>query len=63
MVSGVGGGEARKGEELDMEQGKGEVKDNPVSQGDWKHPMLLQYLLEEGATEADQEGEKQEGDE
>ena len=53
----MGGREAIKGKEL----GKGEeqVKDNPVSEGDWKHPMLLRYFLERGATEADQEGQEQ----
>ena len=55
----VGGGEARKGKEL----GKGEVKDNPVSEGDRKHTMLLRDLSEEGPTKVDQEGEEQEGDE
>ena len=48
----VGGEEASKEKEL----GKGEekVKDNLVSEGDRKHPMLLQDISEEGATEADQ---------
>ena len=59
-LSCVGGWEASKGKE----SGKGEeqVKDNPVSEGDWKHPILLWYLSEEGPTEADQEGEGQEVD-
>ena len=34
-----------------------------MSEEDRQHPMLLQDLSEEGATEADQEGEDQEGDE
>ena len=34
-----------------------------MSEGDHKRPMLLQNLLEEGATKADQEGEDQEEDE
>ena len=33
MVSSVGYGEARKGKELGKESGKGEVKDNPLSEG------------------------------
>ena len=33
-----------------------------MSEGDQKRPMLLQNLLEEGATKADQEGEDQEED-
>ena len=52
-----GGGEARKGKE----SGEGEVKDNTVGEGYWKHPMVLRDLSEEGATKADQEGEDQEG--
>ena len=36
--------------------------DNPVSEGYQKKLMLLRYLSEEGATEADQEGDEQEGD-
>ena len=59
----MGVGEARKGKELGKESGKGEVKDNPVSEGDWQHRMLLQDLLEEGAAKSDEEGEYQEGDE
>ena len=59
----MGGGEVRKGKALEMEQGKGEVKDNQVSEGVWKHQMLLQDLLEVGASKTDQEGEEQEGDE
>ena len=59
----MGGGEACKGKELGKELGKesrkGKVKDNPVSDGDWQHLMVLQDLLEEGEAEADQEGEEQ----
>ena len=59
----MGGGEVRNGKALDMEQGKGEVKDNTVSEGYWQHPMVLQDLLEVGAAKADQEREEKEGDE
>ena len=54
----VGGGEAGKGKEL----GKGEekVKDNRVIEGDRKQPMLIRNILEEGATETDQEGDEKE---
>ena len=55
----MGGGEAHKGKELGKELRKGKVKDSPVSEGDWQHPMVLQDLLEEGEAEADQEGEDQ----
>ena len=55
----MGGGEAHKGKELGKELRKGKVKDNPVSEGDWQHPMVIQDLLEEGEAEADQEGEDQ----
>ena len=57
-VSCVGGGEDGKGGEL----GKGEeqVKDNPVSEGYRKHPMLLRGILEESSAEADKEGEEKE---
>ena len=48
----MGDGDACRGKE----SGKGEVKDNTVSEGDWQHTMLLPDLLEEGATEEDQEG-------
>ena len=41
---------------------KGEVKDNPLSEGDQKQTMVLRYLSGEGVSEAYQEGEKQEGD-
>ena len=41
---------------------KGEVKDNLLSEGDQKQTMVLQDLSGEGANEADQEGEEQEGD-
>ena len=34
-----------------------------MSEGGWKQPILLWGILEEGDTEADQEGEGQEGDE
>ena len=44
------------------ESGKVEVKDYLVSEGDRKQTRVLRYLLEEGETEADQEGEEQEGD-
>ena len=50
----MGGGEAHKGEELGKELTKGACKDNVVSEEDQQNPMLLQYLLEEGAAEADQ---------
>ena len=62
-VSCVGGGEACKGKELGKEWGKCEVKDNPLSEGDWQQTMVLRDLSEEGAAEADQEVEEQEGDE
>ena len=58
----MGGGEACKGKELGKELGEGEVKDNPMSEGYRKQLIVLRYLLEEGATEMDQEGEEQEGD-
>ena len=59
-VSYVCRGEAIKVKEF----GKGEeqVKYNPASEGDQKQPMLLQDILEEGDTDADQEGEEQEDD-
>ena len=41
-VSCVGGGEASNGKEL--REGEIQVKDNPVSEGDWRHPMLLRYF-------------------
>ena len=38
------------------ESGKGEVKDNPVGEGDCQNPMVLLELLKEGAAEPDYEG-------
>ena len=57
----VGGGEAIK----EKESGKVEeqVKYNLVSEGYRKQPMLLQYFLEEGANEADKEGDEQDQEE
>ena len=55
----MGGGEVHKANELGKESGKGEVKDIPLSEGNRQQPMLLRDLLEEGAIEADQEGEEQ----
>ena len=45
-ISSMGGGEARNRKELGMASGKGKVKDNLVSEGDWQHLIVLQYLLE-----------------
>ena len=41
---------------------EGRSQGNPVSEGYRKQLIVLRYLLEEGATEVDQEGEEQEGD-
>ena len=41
----MGGGDALKVKESGKELGKGEVKDNPVSEGDWQHLMVLHDLL------------------
>ena len=59
-VSRVEGGESSKGKE--SRKGVDKVKDNPVSAGDQKQPMLLWDFLEEGVTEADQEEEDQKGE-
>ena len=40
-VYSVVGGDALKGTELGKELGKGKVKDNPVSEVDFQHSMLL----------------------
>ena len=58
----MGGVEDRKGKELGKELGKGEVKDNSVSEGDRKQAMIIWYLMEEGSAGADKEGEEQDGD-
>ena len=39
------GGDALKGTELGKKLGKGEVKDNPVSEVDFQHSMLLHDLF------------------
>ena len=44
------------------ESGKVEVKDYLMSEEDRKQTRVLRYLLEEGETEADQEGDNQEVD-
>ena len=47
---------------MGKEYRKGEVKDNPVSEGELKHLMLLYNLFIDGTARADKEGEYQEGD-
>ena len=54
----VGVGEGIRGKE--SSKGEEKVKDNPVSEGDMEHPKLLRNIAKEGATKADQEGDKQE---